>query len=580
MKTNHKIFITKILSIFTAGLLLFGCSLDETIYDTPVPDQVLTKESDVPVVLYGLYGSMTLSFQNTAIYVPLRSGMELTAGASVSPEISFSYDAANNNILQVYMTAYKVINNVNSFLENIERINFVSPATKERYIGEARFLRSFSYFNLVRFYGKLSIVLKATKAGDDYSCPRSSVDSVYTVIFNDFKKASISCPTVSVMSSAERGRVTKGAAQALLSEAYLTYANYLDLHQRAGEAPNYYSLAKVYADSVIAQTGYSLIPKYGDLFDNTKEADAYKEVIFGLQFTVDNAAGTLSNGSPFASYFAPVNMFKVCGNLASDGTSSGNFGIAPWVYDKYTTGDYKGTDGTLDFRMGNTMVPTRYKDDKASRSTGIYKEMTTYPQVTDVNANQFFPCCMKYVDSRGIDVGNNGNDYFYIRLAEMYLIKAEAINETEGPTQEAIDAVNKVRARARASATPASLVPKNLVMSDVPSKEDFRMKIYDERIVELYAEGRNFFDVRRMRYKDNRRTMLQYIIEDVYPSLKVNGAYVKLAFNATTGKWDGSHVNILQVPAGWNEKWLLWPIPANEYLLNTAIKGDYNPGWN
>lgn len=561
-----------------------GCSLKETIYDTPVPDQVLVKEADVPVVLTGIYGSMASVYGAASIYLPLSNGLEMCAQGSVDAERTYKYDASSSYIAGIYSGFYKVINNSNNLLERLDNIPFTLQANKDRYIGELQFLRSFSYFNLVRCFGKVPMPLKSTQASTKYSMPRSPIDSVYAVVFDGFKKASKYCPTVSKMSVAERGRVTKGAAQALLAEACLTYANYLDLNQRSGESPNYYRLAKVYADSVIAEPGYSLIPKYGDLWDNTKEADAYKEVIFGIQFTADASAGSLgSNGSYFAYFMAPVNIFKVCG-LLPDGLSAGTYGIAPWIYDQYTSGDYKGADGTIDFRMGNSMLPTRYKDDKTSRSSGAYVEITTYPQVrssaSDVNPSRVYPCSMKYVDSRGLDSGNNGNDYFYIRLAEIYLIKAEAINETDGPTQEAIDALNKVRTRARNSTIPASVIPKNIEASDVPSKEDFRMKIYDERVVELYSEGRNYFDARRMRYKDNTRTMLQYVIETVYPSLQVGGKYVTLAYNTTTNQWDGSHINILQIPSiGWNEKWLLFPIPYTEYNLNPGIKGDYNPGW-
>ncbi|MDF7822050.1 RagB/SusD family nutrient uptake outer membrane protein [Runella sp. MFBS21] len=582
MKTNTKASLAGIVLALT--LLSVGCSLKEEIFDTPVPNQVLTKESDVPVVLYGLYGAMADIFAEGGIYLPLTNGTEIVGLGSVDAERTYKYDASSNYVKSLYSRNYKVINNANSLLENLEKISFQNTANADRYRGEVSFLRAFSYFHLVRFFGKVPIVTKSTTSSGDYNAPRSSVDDVYKLVFDGFKLASATCPKANGMSTAERGRVTKGAAQALLAEAYLTYANYLDLAKRTSESSAYYQLAKNYADSVILSGSYQLVPKYADLFDNTKENDAYKEVIFGIQYTADASAGSLgSNGASFATFFAPANRFKVCG-VAPDGLASATYGITPWVYDLYTQGNYKGTDGTLDFRMGNTMIPTRYVNDVASRTAGKSVEMTTYPQIrnsaTDVNPSRFFANTTKYIDSRGLTLSNNGNDYFYIRLAEIYLIKAEAMNELGGPVAEAIDAFNQVRARARTSAIFVSAVPKNLAISEVNSKEDFRLKIYDERVVELYGEGRNFFDVRRMRYKDNSRTILQYIIQDVYPRLMAEGNNKSLEFNTTTNQWEGVRLNVLQVPAGWNEKWLLFPIPATEYLLNPGFKGDYNPGWN
>lgn len=579
MKVNNKFLMLLTLS-FTASL--FGCSINEEIFDTPVPNQVLRDETDVPVVLYGVYGAMGDIFAEGGIYLPLTNGTEMAALGSVDAERTYKYDASSNYVKSLYSRNYKVINNANSLLEGMQKLSFQNVTNEKRYRGELEFLRAFSYFNLVRLFGKVPLVIQSTTASGQYNAPRASVDSVYSFIFNGFKTASVFCPTATAMAASERGRVTKGAAQALLAEAFLTYANYLDLNNRSGESSSYYQQAATYADSVISSGSYQLAARYSDLFDNLKENDAYKEVIFGIQYAVDASAGSLgTNGASFATFFAPPSRFKMCG-VAPDGLANGTYGIVPWVYDQYTTGDYKGADGSIDFRMGNTMVPTRYINDVLTRSGGKTVEYTTYPQVrnssTDVNPSKYFPNSMKYVDSRGIALNNNGNDYFYMRLAEVYLIKAEALNELNGPTQAALDAFNLVRARARNSATPVSITPRNLLLSDVTTKETFRMKIYDERVVELYCEGRNYFDVRRMRYV-NGKTMLQHIIQDLYPQILAAGGNKSLEFIPGTNTWEGARINVAQVPAAWDQKWLLFPIPATEYLLNPGIKGDYNPGW-
>ncbi len=87
-------------------------------------------------------------------------------------------------------------------------------------------------------------------------------------------------PLYSAISQAQLGRASKGAAQALLAEAYLTYGNQLALKGKA--VTTEYQNAILYADSVINSKQYALLPNYGDLFEINKEAGAYTEVIFGV----------------------------------------------------------------------------------------------------------------------------------------------------------------------------------------------------------------------------------------------------------------------------------------------------------
>ncbi len=557
-------------------LTLSGCSLDEVIYDSPVVSQVLSAESDIPVVLTGLYAEQAVMFRNSQVYLPMCNSVEVGLYSNVGPTRIWLYDATEGYIRDVYQNCYRVINNANLLLDAIGKIEFQNTDNRDQYIGEVSFIRSFAYFNLVRLFGKVPIILEPTRADMDFSLSRSSVDDVYTVIFDGFEKGSI----LTQVNIADRGRIRKGAAQALLAEAYLTYANFLDLHGRSGEAPGYYQLAVDYADSVINSGSYSLIASYADLFDNSQENAAYQEVIFGINFTADDSD---QNGSPFPRHFAPPKMHNVSG-LAPDGESSGIYGITQWVYDLCTSGDYGMPDGTKDFRMGEIMVPTRYQDDDATIANGEYTEVTSYPQVRnapeDVDPSFNLPNSIKYVDPSGLSPSNHNNDYFYIRLAEIYLIKAEALNEVSGPSQEALDAINQLRYRSRNSSDVPNTIPADLVLTDVPTKEELRMKIWEERLIELYTEGRIYFDERRMRYSDNTRTMLQYVIEDVYPTLQVGGEYKELTFNSATNQWEGSKIYPPRVPPnGWEEKWLLWPIPSVNYSLNPGMEGDYNPGW-
>ena len=100
------------------------------------------------------------------------------------------------------------------------------------------------------------------------------------------------------------GRATKGAAQGLLSQAHLTYANYLARNAKSDIAASHYRAAIDYTDSVITSNQYQLLQDYGDLWDVRNEINAYREVLFGVRFSSDPTSyGVKSSGSEFAYYF-------------------------------------------------------------------------------------------------------------------------------------------------------------------------------------------------------------------------------------------------------------------------------------
>lgn len=150
---------------------------------------------------------------------------------------------------------------------------------KKQFIAEAKFLRSFFYFDLVRNFGGVPLVLKQLSTTESLSVSRSSVADVYERIESDLKEVSSSLPYKSEMSY-ESGRANKGMAQALLAKAYL-YQNKFDE-------------AYLYADSVIRFGGYEL----EDDFNNVWSAnDNSKEAIFEIQ-TSSNQSFTLGNPCP------------------------------------------------------------------------------------------------------------------------------------------------------------------------------------------------------------------------------------------------------------------------------------------
>ncbi|TDE14859.1 RagB/SusD family nutrient uptake outer membrane protein [Dyadobacter psychrotolerans] len=557
------ITIKKYTIIASLLLMMTSCSLEETIYDNALSETFIKNDADVAFQLNGVYSFFTTfgGYKSNLTYPLLYGGDNIaTTGSTQRAFTERTLPASNVYHATPWTTYYNTINNANALLELLETSQVVSQAVKNKAIGELYFLRAFSYFNLVRFYGGVPIRTQPTKGDSEFYSPRNSVEEVYALIFEDFKKAAQRCVLYSKQPSTESGRATKGAAQALLASAYLTYGNYHDLGGKPDQARIAYQSASIYADSVTASNEYALIENYANLWDVAQEKSAYKEVIFGIQHTRDAlAASASSRGSELPYYLQPTTRNAICGNV-TDGVGAGTLRIQPWFYDLYSTGEY-----TNDYRTEVSFL-TSWTNTLTNRA------YITYPKVRQAAETvESYPYVDKYKDPNGYQARNNENDLFIIRLSEVYLIKAEAENELNGPTALAYENFNRLRERARKANGTVRKTPENLATG--LTKEQFRLKIYDERGLEFVGEGLRWFDSIRMRYVDNKRTMVQYRYEDFYPKLALKTAP---SYNATTKVWAGGRVQPLNLVA-FSPKFLLWAIPSAEIDANPKMT--QNLGW-
>lgn len=551
-----------------------GCSLDETLYGVATAEGFVKTEDDANFVVNGVYAANQEfnAFKSSTAGLILYSGDDFAYTGSVTTNspgtwINRLITSSDPYVDNAWKSFYLCINRANSAMESIDSVSTISLDVRKKINGEMTFLRGFSYYYLVRLFGGVPITTSATKPTDDLYKSRQSVDSVYAQIFRDFKNANLKCVKYKEQSSSELGRATKGAAQAMLAQAYLTYANYLDLHSRSAEAQTYYEYAVNWADSVILSDQYSLTANYADLFDVDKEAAAYKEVIFGIQFTRDNLiAGAGSKGSEWAYYMNPKERWNVCGYLPNR-NGAGATKLQPWFAEQYFTGDY-----TADYRAETTIL-TGWN---GYNTSGVAYTYNTFPAIALTPTNvqrQQMPYCNKYVDPEGLGNRNNENDLFIIRFAEIYLIKAEALNEL-GRTDEAYAPFNKLRERARQANGTARTTPVDLQTG--LDKEMFRWAVYNERGLELVGEGQRFFDGVRMRYPNTNTPILQWRYETYYPSLSATQLALP-TWNSTTKTWAGGRVYTVNVKP-WNVRYLLYPIPTNELDANPNF-GSQNPGW-
>lgn len=544
---------TKIQMLAIGFLLTSACKLDEKIYTTVDSATFIKTEADAISQLYGAYSYLSSpnGYKTVTLYPILYAGDDVVAaGGTAGAFPTRTLAASHSSFTGPWTTFFQTIENANSLIKALDNASGLSDTFKDKLKGEMYFLRAFSYFNLVRLYGGVPIHIEPTTGSSDFYPERNSIEQVYGQIFEDFNMANELCISYSQQDDSEFGRATKGAAQAMLALAYLTFGNYNDLTDRSGV--DYYKLASAFADSVIMSNEYSLLPDYALLFDVKQEKNAYEEVIFGVQFTRDAlTASASSRGSELAHYLQPTNRNNICGNVL-DGVGAGVLKVQPWFYDECTSGEYSG-----DYRAEVSFLTKWTK-------TTTNVTYITYPVVKSDGTEvvESYPYIDKYKDPDGLQARNNENDLFIIRLSEVYLIKAESENEINGPSAVAYQAFNKLRERARlADGTPRA-TPSDLQTG--LTKEEFRLRIFKERGLELVGEGHRFFDNARMRYTDNKRTMIQYRLEEFYPQLTPKSAP---AYNAATNTWGGGRVNPTNI-AAFNKKFLLWPIPSTEIDAN------------
>ncbi len=455
----------KILIAITALLMLAGCKkefLDATPTDAVAEADVFTTVANGEAVMNGIYRYLYRRFDNQN--TPGQGGIMLMfdfMGEDVHQALASWYTPGNgcggwinqknadySYVAYPFRMYYRCIGNANSVIENVDKL-VGTQADKNRLKGEALTMRAWAYFNLVQIYSKrydatttnsqlgVSMPLSATQS----KLPRSTVEEVYTQINKDLTDAVTAFGTASAPRN--KSHLSRQAAYAIWARVALT-------QQR-------WALAAQYANQVITLGGFSLMSnvQYQEGFNNITNP----EWIWGAFIQDDQ-------GDTFGSYLAQISY-------------NGN------------TSYIRGVPKRINSALFDLITATDVRKKMWEPSPNA----TNFPLPSTAFARTPYM-------SRKFSIRNlpTIGDVPYIRLAEMYLIIAEANARIPG---------NEVQARAALFTLAVNRDPSYTLSTN--SGAALLNEILVQKRVEFWAEGHRWFDLKRMDMPVDRTVVPNYV---------------------------------------------------------------------
>ena len=503
MKNILKTTITILMALGASGCEHF---LEENPSTALFSTQVYANEENAYTGVIGCYGMLTTTnYMGTAwteIMPP--SSIFVTTGLDVNSTTlggtqknivemaRYAYNGNNSGIEQMFNGVYALIVRANDVIYGIEHSKGISEEAKNRLTGEVKFLRAFSYFNIVRTWGKAPLLLTPPTSIEEAHQPRSGVKEIFDQIIKDFEFAEQYMPTKEEQAV---GKPFNYAATAFLAKVYAHMAT--SEYMFEGETDPYtendrkefWRKAYTYAKKVYDDKKYELVPRYGDLWQCRSQNTS--ESIFEIQFNFEVGYNDWGFSIiPSQSTYTPE---------ATTGSNATR--IRPtkvpyeWQREKYTTYDNMNIPVAVDPRIAETYVVDSYQKNSLASSPG--STVWVYPNEAVGGTGERFPVPIKFVDPTWKNSGKSNMNWIVYRYADLLLTLAEAANEIGDPDNIKFTAVNEVLARARQSTTPAQDQPDDWSVNEYPSQEEFRDAIMKERLFELPLEGHEWFDVRR-----------------------------------------------------------------------------------
>ena len=535
MKTSKYIY-----SFMLAVALAFaGCSdfLDSEDNSNIAGDNFYQTEDDFRAATAPLYNKVWFDF-NDKFYYGLGDGRGFNLCATTSnyiyPFADLTETGLTGPLVSAWGSLYNIVQQTNRIINGIKGNSSNSEEVKNPYIAEARFMRGVAYSYLAMLWGNVIINEDTDELVANPIVNTSPVSDVYEFAMRDLEFAAKYLPEV----SSAAGRVNKYSAFGMLSRVYLTYAGYSSNPNSATRNQDYLDLAKKAALKVIENRNFELMTDYADLFMIDKNNNS--ETLSALQW-VSN--GTYGECNTIQDYFACESA--ITGN---DRAWGGYVFAQPDVIWEYEKGDKR--------RQPTWMAYGDHYPEIQKANGGYTCEKKASGTVSGIYCKKYV--CGSSKDNAKITSGSTPINTYMLRLAEVYLIYAEAIlgNNPSTDDADAMEYFNKVRKR-------AGLEPQNSI-----TYEDIRR----ERRLELCLEGQYWYDlVRRAYYK--QQEVLNYITG------QDRGTAIPVVWDADTQtlKRDEDSDETKRAIGDVDSSIFLLPYPESETVQNPLLKADPMP---
>jgi hypothetical protein len=468
-------------AIFLLGMISCKDNLEETPFSSLSKEVVFKDEDGLNQATLGVYHAWTApDFTDiSSRFILTESGHRYaTAGIGIGadPYYRFGHLPTSGAFEAVWARFYRIIFRANVVIANAKMAVPGEEEEADPYIAEARFLRAYAYFNLVRYFGGVPLILEEINSlkDTDLIFGASKTDSeIYDAIISDLTFAEANLPDS--RGGAELGRVTAGAAKAMLGKVYLTMAG-----KPLGKTENYQKAV----DKLKEVTGavneekydFELLPSFASIFSLTNERNREIVLSFGYFVNSSNPNGNI----------LPFNLFPP--GLVN-GDEQTNYGLTYDYYKLFEPSDvrrdftlvskyvFKGT-GRAELTPGDSIIYDPVKGNYINKRTN--KAISN----NDYKYGMAFGKLAREPRPAGAAVQGYSSDLIELRFSDVLLCLAEALVETGKPA-EALPLLNRVRARAKA--TPSKAV----------GAADLRAAIRKERRLELTGEFTTVFDIRR-----------------------------------------------------------------------------------
>lgn len=454
---------------------LAGCSLDEYPYGFYSEDNFYKTEADAKAAVLYIYDAINyIEWSRSIVFLGDMNTDEMKPKSDASSS-TLDLDSwrtnnfkSNTTLGNYFKYSYITINRANSVIKNVPGMN-IDQDIKDRYVGEAYFMRAYSYFNLARNFGRVPIHLEPVETLDDTAVPLAeSLDAMWNLIISDLETA---CGLLDYYSTPETGRADLAAAQGLMAKAYLHIASAKDhgvpqYADMAFDVDEYYAKAAEYAGYVVdnpEQTTYGLEENLLDIFDVDKPTGKEHIFIMSMDRTGESEGQYSKISKMYLPYVSGATIYLKQGDSDSYIPTHDGWGEYQTEQDFYDTAFEAG-----DLRKEWLLVDEIY--DENGNVTGSFADGTFS-----------YPFCRKYIDPQFQGDKTSTRPYL-MRYSDIALTYAEAA----GPTVKAYELVNAIRARAGLGELRAGM-----------NEDEFREAVLQERTVELAFEGNICYDLRR-----------------------------------------------------------------------------------